>query len=198
MPRLPLIVTAVVCLILGLALGWLRLRHHDSNLGEQIIPAKMVDFTLVGPDGKLFHLADLRGRVGLLYFGYTFCPDVCPTELGFLVRLMKALGPAADGIQPVFVSVDTERDTPAKLAEFTPLFHPRLLGLSGDAKQMRAAADVFGVYYDKVVPSKAAPGFYLMNHSSTTFVIDRQGRLTGKLDSHMELDEALTVVRGIL
>lgn len=195
LPRLPLIVTAVVCLLAGLALGWLRLRHAWTADAPTPITctARFTDHA-----GVPVQLTDCRGKVVLLYFGYTFCPDICPTELGYMARLLDALGPQAGRIIPVFISVDPERDTPAKLAEYVPLFHPRLRAWSGDATQIRLAADAFGAYYDKVQPAGGKPGHYLMNHTSTIFLLDGQGHLVGRFDSHTPLDEALTLLRKAL
>lgn len=194
-PRLPLIVTAVVCLIAGLALGWLRLRSER----QARVPVPITcSARFIDQQGIPVQFADCRGKAVLCYFGYTFCPDVCPTELGYLARLLQALGPQAERLIPVFITVDPERDTPAKLAEYVPLFHPRLRAWSGTLEQTRAAADAFGVFYDRVQPAGAKPGHYLMNHTSTIFLLDAEGRLAATLDSHTPMDEALTRIRKVL
>ena len=197
MPKLPLIVTAVVCLVAGLALGWLRLRH-EQQLSPTTTVSEPLDFTLTDHTGKVVHLADFRGKPVLCYFGYTFCPDVCPTELGYQARLLKALGPAGDNLQPLFISVDRQRDTPAVLAGYVPMFHPRLIGLTGDTDQLSAAAKAFHVRFDRVEVAGNKPGFYLMNHSSATFVLDKEGRHRATIDSHDPLDEALAKIRAVL
>lgn len=194
-PRLPIIATAVVCLIIGLALGWLRLRHESP--GTTPMPV-VCESRFTDHEGVSVRLADCRGKPLLIYFGYTFCPDICPTELGYVARLLGALGPQAERVLPVFISVDPERDTPDKLAQFAPLFHPRLRAWSGTPEQVRAAADAFGVFYDRVQPAGSKPGFYLMNHTTTIFLLDAAGCLVGKLDSHLPLDESLAMIRTVL
>jgi protein SCO1/2 len=125
--------------------------------------------------GKPRHLGDFRGKAVVLFFGYTHCPDVCPTTLADAAQAMKALGPDADRVQVLFVTVDPERDTGDVLAKYVTAFDPRFLGLYGDAEATRRAAKEFKIYYEK--RPESAPGSYSMDHSSQTYVIDPQGRL---------------------
>jgi protein SCO1/2 len=131
--------------------------------------------SLTDQSGKHRTLADFRGKVVLLFFGYTHCPDVCPTTLAELSQVMKMLGPAADRVQVLFVTVDPERDTPAVLSRYVTAFDPRFLGLYGDAAATRRAAKEFKVFYEK--HDGPAPGEYSMDHSAGTYVIDPKGRL---------------------
>ncbi len=132
------------------------------------------DFELKDPQGRTRTLADFRGKAVVLFFGYTQCPDVCPTTLAALAETMKRLGPDADRVQVLFVTVDPERDTPALLAQYVPAFDPRFLGLYGDADATARTAKEFKVLYQKVAgPS----GNYTMDHSAGTYVFDPQGRL---------------------
>jgi protein SCO1/2 len=132
------------------------------------------DFELKDPQGRTRKLADFRGKAVVLFFGYTQCPDVCPTTLAALAETMKRLGPDADRVQVLFVTVDPERDTPALLAQYVPAFDPRFLGLYGDADATARTAKEFKVLYQKVAgPS----GNYTMDHSAGTYVFDPQGRL---------------------
>lgn len=133
------------------------------------------DFHLIDHHGKPRSLADFRGKVVVIFFGYTQCPDVCPTTLAELAEVMKALGPQADGVQVLFVSVDPERDTPVLLANYVPRFDPRFLGLTGDPQAIAATAKEFKVFYQKV-PGQT-PGSYTMDHTAGSYVIDREGRL---------------------
>ena len=133
------------------------------------------DFELMAPDGKPRRLADFRGKAVALFFGYTQCPDVCPTTLAALADAMKRLGPDADRVQVLFVTVDPERDTPTLLAQYVPAFDPRFLGLYGDADATARTAKEFKVLYQKV-PGASAGG-YTMDHSAGTYVYDPQGRL---------------------
>jgi len=133
------------------------------------------DFELKDPQGKTRRLADFKGKAVVLFFGYTQCPDVCPTTLAALAEAMKQLGPDADRVQVLFVTVDPERDTPQLLAQYVPAFDPRFLGLYGDADATSRTAKEFKVIYQKV--PGASPGTYTMDHSAGTYVFDPQGRL---------------------
>lgn len=125
--------------------------------------------------GRLRHLEDFRGKAVVLFFGFTHCPDVCPTTLADTARALQALGPQAERVQVLFVTVDPERDTPQALASYVSAFDPRFLGLYGDAEATRRVAKEFKIYYEKRAGS--APGSYTMDHSAQTYVIDPQGRL---------------------
>ena len=133
------------------------------------------EFSLKDPDGKVRTLADFRGKAVVVFFGYTQCPDVCPTTLATLAQAMKELGPDADRVQVLFVTVDPERDTPDLLAKYVPSFDPRFLGLWGDADATARTAKEFKVLYQKV--PGATPGSYTMDHSAGTYIYDPQGRL---------------------
>ena len=130
---------------------------------------------LIDHNGKPRHLEDFRGKAVVLFFGYTHCPDVCPTTLADAAQALKALGPEADRVQVLFVTVDPARDTPEVLAKYVTAFDPRFLGLYGDAEATKRAAREFKIYYEK--RPESAPGSYSMDHSSQTYVIDPQGRL---------------------
>jgi len=133
------------------------------------------DFELRDPQGNARRLADFRGKAVVVFFGYTQCPDVCPTTLASLAEAMKELGPDADRVQVLFITVDPERDTPALLAQYVPAFDPRFLGLYGDAEATARTAKEFKIIYQKVPGSSA--GTYTMDHSAGTYVFDPQGRL---------------------
>jgi protein SCO1/2 len=133
------------------------------------------DFALTGHDGKPRALADFRGKVVVLFFGYTQCPDVCPTTLAELAEVMRQLGPDANRVQVLFVTIDPERDTAELLAQYVPAFNPTFLGLYGDADATERTAKEFRVFYQKQ-PGRT-PGSYTMDHSAGTFVFDPQGRL---------------------
>jgi protein SCO1/2 len=125
--------------------------------------------------GKARRLEDFRGKAVVLFFGFTHCPDVCPTTLADMAQVMRQLGPLAERVQVLFVTVDPERDTQSALASYVTAFDPRFLGLRGDAEATRAAAKEFKVYYEKR-PGKT-PGEYTVDHSAQTYVFDPQGRL---------------------
>jgi protein SCO1/2 len=133
------------------------------------------EFSLTDPAGKTRTLADFRGKAVVVFFGYTQCPDVCPTTLSTLAETMKLLGPDADRVQVVFITVDPERDKPALLAEYVPTFDKRFVGLYGDAEATERVAREFKVIYQK--QPGATPTTYTMDHSAGVFVFDPQGRL---------------------
>jgi protein SCO1/2 len=125
--------------------------------------------------GKVRRLEDWRGKAVVLFFGFTHCPDVCPTTLADLAQVMRQLGPDAERVQVLFVTVDPERDTQELLSKYVPAFDPRFLGLRGDLEATRAAAKEFKVYFEQR-PGET-PGSYSVDHSAQSYVIDPQGRL---------------------
>lgn len=133
------------------------------------------DFAMPDHNGKLRTLADFKGKAVLVFFGYTHCPDVCPTTLSEMASVMKELGPLADKVQVLFVTVDPERDTPEILSKYVPAFDPRFLGLVGDKETTERMAKEFKVFFQKV-PGKE-PGSYTMDHTAGSYVFDPQGRI---------------------
>jgi protein SCO1/2 len=133
------------------------------------------ELALTGHDGKPRSLADFRGKVVVLFFGYTHCPDVCPTTLADMAAVMKQLGSDAARVQVLFVTLDPERDTPAVLANYAPAFDAGFLGLYGDAAATQRAAKEFKIFYEK--RPGGAPGSYTLDHSGQSYVFDTQGRL---------------------
>jgi protein SCO1/2 len=132
-------------------------------------------FTLVDHTGRTVTERDFAGRPMLLYFGFTYCPDVCPTELGTIAAALDAMGPAGERVTPVLVTIDPERDTPAALADYVSRFHPRMIGLTGSAEQIAQAARAYRVYYAKVRPRDSTD--YLMDHSSFIYFVGPDGRV---------------------
>lgn len=133
------------------------------------------DFSLTDHNGKPRTLADFKGKAVVVFFGYTQCPDVCPTTLSEMASVMQQLGPLADKVQVLFITVDPERDTPELLASYVPAFDPRFLGLVGDKAAISKVTQEFRVFYQKV-PGKE-PGSYTMDHTAGSYVFDPQGRI---------------------
>ncbi|MBX3489882.1 MAG: SCO family protein [Parvibaculum sp.] len=131
-------------------------------------------FTLVNERGETVTEADFRGRYMLIYFGFTFCPDVCPTELQVMASAIEALGPRGENIAPVFITIDPERDTPDVMARYVALFHPRLTGLTGTPEQIAAAAKAWHVFYRKAEDASSSAD-YTMDHSSIVFLMGPEG-----------------------
>jgi protein SCO1/2 len=129
---------------------------------------------LTDHNGQRRTLADFKGRVVVLFFGFTHCPDACPTTMAELAAVASELGPDADKFQVLFVTVDPERDTPAVLKQYVPAFYPTFLGMSGTPEDISRTAKEFKVYYAR---QQQPGGSYTMDHSAGTFVFDKQGRL---------------------
>jgi protein SCO1/2 len=133
-------------------------------------------FALIDHNGKPRTDADFRGKLLLVYFGFTYCPDVCPTDLQNIGLALDQLGSAGEKIQPLFITLDPERDTAEHLKDYVPMFHPRLIGLTGDAAAIHAAAAAYRAYYAKV-PLKGDD--YTIDHSSFIYVVGADGQYLG-------------------
>lgn len=152
------------------------------------------DFRLADPDGRLRSLADFRGQVVLVFFGFTQCPDVCPTALARALQLHQLLGEQAGRLQVVFVTVDPERDTPALLREYMQAFHPSFLGLRGSLAETESTAAAFKVQYRKVPTGSS----YTMDHTALSYVFDPQGRLRLAVRHEMPAEQLAQDLRQLL
>ena len=167
--------------LLLLSLGMAQLAGCDR--GAPAPKFKLTDITgadfraelnLMDHNGKPRSLADFRGKVVTVFFGFTHCPDACPTTMVEMAGVMKALGPDAGQLQVLFITVDPERDTQKVLSQYVPSFHPSFLGLYGDAEATARTAKAFKVHYQKrPVEGKS----YSVDHSAGTYVLDREGRV---------------------
>ena len=133
------------------------------------------DFRLTDHNGKARTLADFKGRVVAVFFGYIHCPDVCPTTLSDFSAALKQLGPQADRVQVIFVTLDPKRDTPDLLKQFVPAFNPGFLGMYTDETSLKQLAKEYKVVYQKT--SEKGDNDYLIDHSAGTYIYDSQGRL---------------------
>ncbi len=134
-------------------------------------------FTLTDHTGKTVSDKDFRGRHLLIYFGYTFCPDVCPTELQTVAQAMEILGDKGKGVVPVFITVDPARDTVAVVKDYVAAFHPRMVGLTGSAEQVKAAAKEYKVYSRKAPGTKEGAEDYLVDHTSLLYLVGGDGKV---------------------
>ena len=132
-------------------------------------------FSLTRQDGQAVTERDYAGKWLLLYFGYTYCPDVCPTELGRIADVLDAMGPAGEQVTPMMITIDPDRDTQAVMADYVSRFHPRMQGLTGTGEQVAEAARRFRVFYQKVQPRDMNE--YLMDHSSFIYLVGPDGRV---------------------
>jgi protein SCO1/2 len=153
-------------------------------------------FALTDHTGKRVTEADYRGRVILVFFGYTYCPDVCPATLNNISDALRLLGDRADEVAPLFISVDDGRDDLKRMAEYVAAFDRRVVGLVGSAEEIAAAAKAYRIYYAK--REREAPNDYLMDHSAYVYVMDRDGRYVTHLRATDTPEKIAETVRPLL
>jgi len=185
----------LAALVLGLVFFW------QPELPERPLPkaalAEGGDFTLQSADGPV-SLKDFRGKVVLVYFGYTYCPDICPTSLAATSEGLKQLTPEELArVAMIFVSVDPKRDTPARLKEYAGFFHPAMVGVTGTPEEIAGIAKRYGVFYAEQKVETAGGG-YVVDHSADTYVIAADGRLVGKIAHATPPDQVVETIRKFL
>jgi protein SCO1/2 len=175
---------AAIALGLAMLVSFLFTRYfayrtvQENFYGQALVPAKQgFDFHLVDQDGKPFQLSQMRGKAVLFSFGFTHCPNVCPTTLSDLAKVYQAL-PAKDRakVQVLFVSIDPHRDKPETMKNYVPYFNDSFIGLTGTDAQVAEAAKAYGAYYEIVQDSAANPDLYTVNHSALTYLISPDGK----------------------
>jgi protein SCO1/2 len=176
-PRIPIRAAATLCVAAAALLMLAGCTPDGPKFQSSDISGSAFgrDFALTDHNGKARTLADYRGKAVVMFFGYTQCPDFCPTTMSELAEAMKTLGPDADRVQVLFVTVDPERDTKEILAQYVPAFDPRFVGLYGDAAATERTAKEFKVIYQK--QPGAVPGTYSVDHSAGAYIFDPKGRL---------------------
>lgn len=197
--RRALIILVVGFVTLAATLGalWYLRPGPVGRLVEQAGPQIGGDFQLVDHEGRRVTAASYAGRHMLVFFGFTHCPDVCPLALGEVSVALDALGPeAASKVQPLFVSVDPERDTPAILKDYVAAFDDRITGLTGTPEEIAAAARAYRVYYKKV-PVEGALG-YTMDHSAFVYLMGPDGRLEAFFTHETKGEAMAKKIRGFL
>ncbi len=175
----------VLFILAGFAVGAVAAIAVVPGVRERLLPTAGMrsvgqalvggPFTLTDQNGKRVTEQDFRGKFMLIYFGFTYCPDVCPTALQVMAAALDKLGPKGERITPVLISVDPERDTPTQLAQYVKSFHPRLVGLTGSPQEVEAVAKAYRVYFKKVADPKSTAG-YTMDHSSIVYVMGPDGQ----------------------
>jgi protein SCO1 len=178
-----------VLIAIGVAFG--QLIRHSSELDHVPVGGP---FELVDQDGHGVNDKTFLGRPSVILFGYTSCPDVCPTTLMDVSNWLKALGPLADNLNVLFISIDPERDTPIHLREFLSSFDPHIRGLTGTNKQIAAVAKEFRVYYKRVDESD---GSYSMDHSGAIYLMDKTGQFAASLSFQTVDGVAIERLRGL-
>jgi len=174
--------------------------HQMPNLPPQSTAQSVTQsaiepaFTLVDHNGQTVSEKDYRGKWLLVFFGFTHCPDICPTTLAEIAQIMNRLETDADKVQPLFITVDPERDTPEIMAEYVSIFHSSIIGLTGTKEQVKQAADNFRVYYSRV-EEKDAPDDYFMDHSAFIYLIDPQGRFIEPFSYGEAVTDIVTGIR---
>jgi len=185
----------LAALVLGLALFWM------PEMPERPLPKAAIaaggDFTLESASGPV-SLKDYRGKLVLVYFGYTFCPDICPTSLASTAEGLKQLKPEeAARVAMIFISVDPERDTPPRLKEYAEFFHPSLVGVTGTPENLAEIAKRYGVFYARQKVETAGGG-YVVDHSADTYVVGPDGQLVGKIAHATPPDQVVAKIRSYL
>jgi len=149
-------------------------------------------FTLTDQTGKQRSDTDFRGKLMIVYFGYTYCPDVCPTDLMAITQALDALGPAAEGVQPVFITIDPERDTKL-LTDYVAAFHRSLVGLTGPPDEIRKVANSYKAFYLKVQDERSRD--YSIDHAGVIYLIGRNGEYLGFMPPQTNPDRLTEVLR---
>jgi protein SCO1/2 len=191
----------------GLGVGlWLMLMPAGAADAPARSPAEIMDilmwnrepvggpFELTDHTGRVRTERDFRGQLMLVYFGFTYCPDICPADLQAIGLALDKLGHDGERVQPLFVTVDPERDTAEHLAEYVPLFHPRLIGLTGSLEAVRRAADAYKVYFAKVPTGKEASD-YTVDHTAFIYLMDRDGNYLGFFPPGTTADRMAEIIR---
>lgn len=189
------VVLGFLSLLIGVGIVYLRPDAPTEASQVKNVPALPADrnFTLDGPKGPV-SLSDFPGKLMLLYFGYTYCPDICPTNLAMWSQALVKLTPAELlKVQPIFISVDPERDTLERLAPYGLFFHPSILALSGKPEKLAEIAKRYGAVYSRYEDPKT--GSYAIDHTAVTYVLDPQGQVVEKLPHGASPDELLTAIR---
>lgn len=187
---------ALLLFVTGAVLiGWWQVDGPGGGrMTQQGAPAVGGPFSLVDHRGKPVTEADFKGRPAAVFFGFTYCPEVCPTTLFDLSTRMKELGPAADRLQVLFITVDPERDTPQQLATYLESFDPRITGLSGTQAQVEAALAAYKAYA-KCIPTE---GSYTMDHTASVYLMNADGSFRTLIDYHEDAAAALAKLKRLL
>jgi len=190
-----IVVSAALAIATAVALGAYSLYREIAGGATTGVAAIGGPFSLVDHTGRRVSEADFRGKHELIYFGYTFCPDVCPTELAVMSQALDLLGDQASKVTPIFITVDPARDTVPVMAEYRQHFHPSLVALTGSEAEIAAAAKAFRVYFAKAGEDDEN---YLLDHSSFVFLMDEAGRYLTHFGPNTSADVMARRIRELL
>lgn len=183
-------------LLLMLAVVWKISQPYVLRGSVIEAPTRAADFTLTSSGGRTFRLSEQAGNVVLIYFGYTTCPDVCPTTLSEFKQIRRALGLQAERVRFVMVTVDPERDTPERIAEYTRFFDPGIVGLSGALSELEPVWQNYGV--TRIQRDSPSAAGYLIDHTARIYVIDRRGDLRMTFAFGMSVEDRVQDLRYLL
>lgn len=186
------VVVVAAISVAGVA-GWRTFMPEPSlptarQLGQAMIKSK---FTLTDHHGRIVTEKNFKGQWQLVFFGFTFCPDVCPTTLSVMAQVLDLLEDDAKSLAPLFITVDPERDTPEVMAEYVEAFHPRIVGLTGTPEQIKQAAKSFRVFYGKTEKADA-PGGYVMGHSGYMYLMTPEGTYDAVFSENLHPPEKIS------
>lgn len=182
---------------LGVVLGVFVAGHWWGGEPQNFVATSIGGpFALTDQNGAVRHDSDFRGKLMLIYFGYTYCPDACPAALTVMTSALDELGDTAKDVQPIFITVDPERDTVAQMKSYASNFHPRLLALTGSVAETTAAARAYRIYFEKVKPEGSSD--YLVDHSSLTFLMGRDGKFLTYFGPEVTADQMAAAIKKYL
>lgn len=195
--KLHIAIVALVVVVFAFG-AWLNLRHDDppenAAVGGMVVNVDIGGpFELTDHTGAQFTRDDLAGDYALIYFGYTFCPDVCPTELGLMAEAIDLLEGDGERVRPVMITIDPERDTPDVLSEYVPLFHKRLVGLTGTEQEVRDVATKYRVFYRRFEDPNYT--YYLMDHTSFVYLLSPTGEIASMFRYQTPPEEMAATIR---
>lgn len=171
-----------LCLSAAIYVGYLRVQMDKPTDPTYVVTAGLPiggDFKLTSHEGKHVSTEDFRGKVMLLYFGYTYCPDFCPTELAEVAEALKLLGDDVKKVQPIFITIDPKRDSQEVMAEYVKMYHPQLMGMLGTEEELKPALEAYKIYATKT--HDEGDDAYLMDHSTFVYLVGKDGKLSSLL-----------------
>lgn len=186
-------ITVLILAGIVITVGLAHIRAQPQEDGKVLIGGA---FALTDTRGHGVQEKDFRGRLMLVYLGYSHCPDICPLTLGIMGDTLKMLGPDADKIAAIFITLDPERDTPQQLTQYLRDFDPRIIGLTGEEREINAVVKTYKAYHKKI-PTPATES-YLVDHSGSLYLMDRDGEYIAHFPSDVKTAELVKAIRGHL